>query len=96
MMPACMKAETGVGVSMVSGSQLWNGNWADFSAAQAVNRPQMSGSPSVCPANAALKSASNSQVPYWRWTKTTAAKRQKSPKRLTTNFFRAEKTAPVR
>ena len=30
MTPACMRAETGVGVSIVSGSQVWNGNFAHF------------------------------------------------------------------
>ncbi len=30
MMPACSRAETGVGASMTSTSQPWAGNWADF------------------------------------------------------------------
>ena len=30
MIPACIRAETGVGASIVSGSQLWKGNCADF------------------------------------------------------------------
>ena len=38
MMPACINAETGVGVSIVSGSQLWNGNCADFSIAHSAIR----------------------------------------------------------
>lgn len=36
MMPACMSAETGVGASMVSGNQVWKGNWADFAKAAAT------------------------------------------------------------
>ena len=38
MMPACMRAETGVGVSIVSGSHPWKGNWADFRTAATTKR----------------------------------------------------------
>jgi hypothetical protein len=38
MMPACIRAETGVGASIVSGSQLWKGNWADLVMAASTNR----------------------------------------------------------
>ena len=37
MMPACIRAETGVGVSIVSGSQVWKGNWADLVIAPTAN-----------------------------------------------------------
>ena len=37
MMPACISAETGVGASIVSGSQLWNGNCADLVSAAATD-----------------------------------------------------------
>ena len=63
MMPACMKAETGVGVSIVSGSQLWKGNWADFNAAQPTMRKPTRGRPSVWPAATAVNRVSSSQVP---------------------------------
>ena len=33
MVAAWMRAETGVGPSIASGSQTWNGNWADLPAA---------------------------------------------------------------
>jgi len=33
MVAAWMRAETGVGPSIASGSQMWNGNWADLPAA---------------------------------------------------------------
>ena len=38
MVAACIKAETGVGPSMASGSQIWSGNCADFPMAP-INRP---------------------------------------------------------
>ncbi len=41
MMPACIRAETGVGVSSVSGSQEWKGNCADLISAAATSRPQI-------------------------------------------------------
>jgi len=37
-MPACIRAETGVGVSIVSGSHPWKGNWADFSTAASTRK----------------------------------------------------------
>ena len=33
MVAACIKAETGVGPSIASGSQTWRGSWADFPTA---------------------------------------------------------------
>ena len=41
MIPACISAETGVGVSIVSGSQLWNGNCADLRSAANTSNPQI-------------------------------------------------------
>ena len=64
MIPACMKAETGVGVSMVSGSQPWKGNCADFSAAHTASRMQAAGNPAVFPAAAVANSLPKSQVPW--------------------------------
>ena len=38
MVAAWMRAETGVGPSMASGSQVWNGTWADFANAPTRSR----------------------------------------------------------
>ena len=47
MTPACIRADTGVGDSIVSGSQLWKGNWADLvSAATAIRTATRSARPS--------------------------------------------------
>ena len=46
MMPACIRAETGVGASIVSGSQLWKGTWADLVIAPSTSsRPIGRGAP---------------------------------------------------
>ena len=55
-MPACMNADTGVGVSMVSGNQLWKGNWADFIIAAATSSRAMICSECVAPPEAMAKS----------------------------------------
>ena len=47
--PACMNAETGVGVSIVSGSQLWKGNWADLRMAQPAKRTAEVATPPLLP-----------------------------------------------
>lgn len=41
MIPACIRADTGVGVSIVSGNQLWNGNCADLSSAANTRSAQI-------------------------------------------------------
>ena len=43
MIPACMRADTGVGVSSTSGSQLWKGNWADLRSAPSTSRKAIKG-----------------------------------------------------
>ena len=63
MIPACMNAETGVGVSMVSGSQPWKGNCADFSSAQPARSIPMGVNPEPAPDSSRAKIASISQVP---------------------------------
>ena len=62
IIPACMKADTGVGVSIVSGSQLWKGNCADFNMAHAARHIPASPRPAASPAATAAKIASRSNV----------------------------------
>ena len=40
MVAAWIRAETGVGPSMASGSQVWSGTWADFANAPTSSRMQ--------------------------------------------------------
>jgi hypothetical protein len=97
MTPACIRAETGVGASIVSGSQLWNGNWADLvSAATATSRATAVAEGPTGSAVAAAVNARMSNVPHSRHARTAAATRATSPSRLMRNFFRAGFQASTR
>ena len=94
--PACIRADTGVGVSRVSGSQLWKGSCADFIRAAATTSQATQGSTAACAGlgfSAAANSSAKSQVPKPRQTRASAPIRQASPSLLMRNFLRAASAA---
>jgi hypothetical protein len=97
-MPAWSRAETGVGVSMTSISQLWVGNWADLRMAATAMRSAEASTKAGVPApwgsaRRPLKMASRLPVPNCGYSRVTAPIRQASPRRAAMNFLRAATTA---
>ena len=92
MIPACMSAETGVGASIVSGSQLWNGNCADLvNAAVAVRTAtHVKAGPWESPASTARsRNTPRSSVRQLIQISAIAPINAASPSRLIKNFLRA-------
>ena len=93
MIPACIRAETGVGVSMVSGSQPWNGSCADLSNAaapsNAASQPTSVGTTPVRICSTRANNTVKSEVPKIFQLRKSAPAMHRSPMRLMTNFLRA-------
>ena len=102
MIPACIRADTGVGASIVSGSQLWKGNCADLVIAPstkripAAARHGSTGPPDRRSSSARAKMVAYSLEPKHQIVSPTAAMRKASPRRLIRNFLRAAQTAQGR
>src|SRR3954447_19601136 len=84
---AWISADTGVGPSIASGSQVCNGNWPDLPQAPSSSRSVSATSvpePSEC---ALLKTPWKETVPSWTNISMMAIDSPTSPTRLTTNAF---------
>ena len=93
-----MSAETGVGPSIASGSQMWSGNCADLPTAP-EKRPSVkpvSTALPIAPAAASSLIAAMSSAPVFDQMSTTASRNAKSPKRVTMNAFFAAAAAAGR
>ena len=89
MVAAWMRADTGVGPAMASGSQMCSGNWADLPAAPTSNSTTMA---DAVPAATPLDSMSKKISPYWsdpkvKKARNMATRKPQSPTRLVTNAF---------
>ena len=90
MVAAWIRAETGVGPSIASGSQVWNGTWADLANAPTSSSRQMA---TITPwlvwkcSGAVLKIPSRSKVPSSRKMKRAAITIPMSPITLITKAF---------
>ena len=99
MVAAWIKAETGVGPSIASGSQVWRPSWADLPQAPMKRRMQSRvivstrppKKPMVEPAmcGAAARIAGIETVPKTRKVPKMPREKPKSPTRLTMNAFKA-------
>ena len=90
MVAAWISAETGVGPSIASGSQVWNGTWADLAKAPTQIKRQIAittPSLTVNVSRAASKLSRKSNVPSSRKTKKAAKTSPMSPTTLITNAF---------
>ena len=90
MVAAWIRAETGVGPSIASGSHVCNGTWADFANAPTqISRQIAITTPSfeVKLSRAPSKTARKSNVPSSRKTKKAASISPMSPTTLITNAF---------
>ena len=90
MVAAWISAETGVGPSIASGSQVCSGTWADFANAPTSIRQQIAiTTPSLVVklSRAASNESRKSKVPSSRKTKKAASTRPTSPTTLITNAF---------
>ena len=99
MVAAWIRAETGVGPSIASGSQVWNGIWADLAKAPTSSRQQIA---TTTPwfvwkvSGALLKIESRSKVPRSRKMKSAASTMPMSPITLMTKAFMPALVAVVR
>ncbi len=98
MVAAWIRALTGVGPSMASGSHTWRGNWADLPAAPAKipMATQVSRVPARAPVTASSCSLVISKVPVLANRARMAARKPKSPSRVTINAFLAALAAEGR
>lgn len=98
-MPACSRADTGVGASITWISQPWNGNCADLSAAlTTISRLAACSAAGSAPSMAAMRSkiSLNSSVCSVEPIRKIASSRLASPMRLAMNFLCADNTAAGR
>ena len=96
---AWIRALTGVGPSIASGSQVCSGTWADFANAPTSSRmPPATRSPSLRPnaSGTALKVCRKSTVPVSRRMKNVPSTRPTSPTTLITNALMPAAVAVVR
>src|SRR5258708_29080303 len=95
---AWIKAETGVGPSIASGNQTYNGNWADLpTAPQKIRRAAMVVYPALKPRVVHFEdSSSNITVPEADQTIKIPSMNPKSPIRLTINALLAASAADAR
>ena len=98
MVAAWIKALTGVGPSIASGSQTWKGNWADFPAAPRnirmaaqVITPWLS-----APLWAAWNASDMLKLPTWLQSSRMPIRSPTSPMRVTTKAFLAASRAAGR
>ena len=93
---ACIKAETGVGPSMASGSHTKSGIWADFPVAPRKSSKVIAVTnvpPSVRRVEASALTVANSMEPNDRKINITADNTPKSPTRLKRKAFLAASAA---
>ncbi len=96
---AWISAETGVGPSIASGSQVWSGTWADLAKAPtSSSSPISTTTPSLVSKlrGASSKIWSRSKVPSSRKMNSAARTRPMSPTTLITNAFIPAVTAVSR
>ena len=99
MVAAWIRAETGVGPSIASGSQVWSGIWADLAKAPTSSRQQIATTTPwlVWKVPGALeKMSSRSKVPRSRKMKNAASTIPTSPTTLITKAFIPAVVAVVR
>jgi hypothetical protein len=99
MVAAWIRAETGVGPSMASGSQVCSGTWADLAKAPTSRRmsPAVSAPPWALPSMpACLNVPRRSSVWAWRKMKNVPSTRPTSPTTLMTKALIPARVAVVR
>ena len=93
MVAAWIRAETGVGPSMASGSQTYSGNWADLPVAPTKNRIAMAvrtpkpASGWYCPLRSAAFTSRKRPVPKTAKVSSIPRMKPESPTRLTMKAF---------
>src|SRR6476660_1944941 len=99
MVAAWIRAETGVGPSIASGSQVWNGTWADLANAPISSRMQPATSEPWLTAKSWSTTANvfrKSSDPVVRMMKNVPSTRPTSPTTLITNALMPAAVAVVR
>ncbi|OFW62645.1 MAG: hypothetical protein A2135_11210 [Actinobacteria bacterium RBG_16_67_15] len=87
MVAAWIRAETGVGPSMASGSHTYNGSWADLPAAPSSNSNPIAVAVPAASPPAPSSTSSKPKVPKCANTSISATMNPTSPTRLTTKAF---------
>ena len=87
MVAAWIRADTGVGPSMASGSQTWSGSWADFPQAPMKRRRLIAVAVPTASAGALANTAVYSRVPRVVQMSMIPRPNPKSPTRLTMKAF---------
>ena len=82
-----MRAETGVGPSMASGSQVWSGSWADFPQAPRNRSRAIAVAVPTVSSSARGKTSMYTSVPRLDQSSMMPSPKPKSPTRLTMNAF---------
>ena len=98
MVAAWIRAETGVGPSIASGSHVWSGIWADLATAppSSARARRVTVVSESSPDSAASNTGPKSRLPTWAITRKKPSAMIASPRAFMTNAFFAASTAEVR
>jgi hypothetical protein len=96
MVAAWMRADTGVGPSMASGSHTCNGSWADLPTAPANSSRAITVAVPLASPSAPSNTTSKSSEPKWTQMKMIPMSMAESPIRVVTKAFFAASAAVLR